>query len=144
MKISEILKNKGYKNNTYRICEFLGFDDTDQLKGAKFFSQEESYSSIPIIGWGMSNGDCTWRVCETVDDDYQLYSIDEGYKITLKICEGYGSGAHRYYQCDFLSLLKSGHIIPYTDDSYIKHIRWEEPLTSYMNIVYEADVIVKK
>lgn len=29
MKISELIKSEGYKNSTVRICEFLGFSDTD-------------------------------------------------------------------------------------------------------------------
>ena len=50
MKIKDIIEAKGYETDTVRICKFLGFDDTNQLKGAKFFSQEQSYSPI-LIYW---------------------------------------------------------------------------------------------
>lgn len=143
MKISDIIEKKGYKNNTCRICEFLGFDDTDQLKGAKFFSQEESYSPIPIPGMSISNGDMTWRVCRVVDEEYDLYSVDNGYKITLEICDGFGRGRHRYYQSDFYSLLEDGLILPYEEGAHIEHIKWAEPLTGYINLIHEADIVTK-
>lgn len=142
MKISDIEKTKGYKTDTCRICEFLGFDDTDQLKGAKFFSQEESYSPIPFIGWSMSNGDMTWRVCQVVDSDQELYSVDYGYKLILEICDGTGQGRHKYYQSDFYSLLQAGLILPYEEGKHIEHIKWMEPLTDYISIVHEADAVV--
>lgn len=64
MKISELIKSEGYKNSTVRICEFLGFSDTDQLKRAKFFAIQETYSPIPVLGVSINNGDPTWRLCE--------------------------------------------------------------------------------
>ena len=90
MKIKDIIEAKGYETDTVRICKFLGFDDTNQLKGAKFFSQEQSYSPILIPGLCMSNGDCTWRLCQLNDGDCELYSIDYGYKFQLEICDGRG------------------------------------------------------
>ena len=71
MKISELIKSEGYKNSTVRICEFLGFSDTDQLKRAKFFAIQETYSPIPILGVSISNGDPTWRLCE-VDNNVRI------------------------------------------------------------------------
>lgn len=109
MKISELIKSKGYKNSTVRICEFLGFSDTDQLKRAKFFAIQETYSPIPVLGVSINNGDPTWRLCEVDNNVRDLYSVDEGYKIRLKICNEFGG--RTYYQSDFLSLLKSGHIV---------------------------------
>lgn len=109
MKISELIKSEGYKNSTVRICEFLGFSDTDQLKRAKFFAIQETYSPIPVLGVSINNGDPTWRLCEVDNNVRDLYSVDEGYKIRLKICNEFGG--RTYYQSDFLSLLKSGHIV---------------------------------
>ena len=40
MKIEKLIERDGYKNDTVRICEFLGFADTEQLKEARFFSKE--------------------------------------------------------------------------------------------------------
>ena len=65
MKISELIKSEGYKNSTVRICEFLGFSDTDQLKRAKFFAIQETYSPIPVLGVG----DPTWRLCEVDNNE---------------------------------------------------------------------------
>lgn len=142
MKISEILKNEGYKNDTYRICEFLGFEDTNQLKSARFFSEEESYSPTLIPGISMSNGDMDWRVCRVVDEEDELYSVDHGYKITLEICDGSGRGRHRYYQSDFLQLLEDGIIIPYQEGYHIEHIKAFEPFCN-IYLVHEFDTVVK-
>lgn len=144
MKIEKLIERDGYKNDTVRICEFLGFTDTEQLKGAKFFSQEESYSPIPIPGLCMNNGDRTWRLCELNDGDSELYSIDYGYKFQLKICDGNGYGKHLYYQSDFLSLLEKG-LILYADDNkcHIEHIKWIEKLFGNAYLIHETDVIVK-
>lgn len=142
MKITDIVKKTGFETDVCRICKFLGFEDTNQLKSMKFFSQEESYSSIPFIGWLVSNGNMTWRICQVVDESEELFSIDYGYKITLEICDGSGIGRHRYYQSDFLSHLKSGLIIPYTEKSYIKHIKWSEPLTESVELIHEADIVI--
>lgn len=145
MKIADIIKVKGYETDTVRICKFLGFTDTEQLKGAKFFSQEESYSPIPIPGLCMSNGDYTWRLCRLNDGDCELYSIDYGYKFQLEICDGSGYGRHLYYQSDFLSLLEEGFII-YAGDGkgHIEHINWAEKICDNVFIIHEADIIVRE
>lgn len=133
MKISELIKSEGYKNSTVRICEFLGFSDTDQLKRAKFFAIQETYSPIPVLGVSINNGDPTWRLCE-VDD---LYSVDEGYKI----CNEFGG--RTYYQSDFLSLLKSGHIVYCPDENKyeIKHIVCAEKISDGTILIHEFDSI---
>ena len=145
MKIKDIIEAKGYETDTVRICKFLGFDDTNQLKGAKFFSQEQSYSRILIPGLCMSNGDCTWRLCQLNDGDCELHSIDYGYKFQLEICDGSGYGRHLYYQSDFLSLLEDGFII-YAGDGkgHIRHIKWTDEICDGVYVVHEADVVVKE
>ena len=144
MNIKQLESTKGYKSDTVRICEYLGFTDTDELKEARFFSQEQSYSPLPFIGWGMSNGDYTWRLCEIDNDVSELDSVDEGYKLVLRICDGSGEGSHKYYQSDFLSLLQDGFIIPCKDESsHIEHITWEEHLpNSSWKLIHEADIVV--
>lgn len=103
MEISKLVETKGYKNSTVKICEFLDFSDTDQLKRAKFFAIQETYSPIPVLGISINNGDPTWRLCEVNNDVDELYSVDKGYKICLKVCNEHGGNI--YYQSDFLSLL---------------------------------------
>lgn len=141
MKIEELLSNKGYENNAYKICKFLGLDDTNKLIGAKFFSQEMTYSPIMIPGWTMSNNDRTWHVCCIEKGVLSIDDIDSGYNINLAICDGNGEGKHRYYQDTFLSFLESGLIIPYDENICIKHIKWQDKLTDTVDIVHEADVL---
>lgn len=144
MNINELTEMKGYESNTVRICKFLGFNDTDQLKSAHFFSQEESYSPIPIPGICISNGDMTWRECRVDNDVSELFSVDHGYKIVLKICDGSGYGTHKYYQSDFYSLLKSGHILLKTsENSHIEKIQWTESIGGSAYLVHSADVVVE-
>lgn len=73
MKISELIKSEGYRNSTVRICEFLGFSDTNQLKRAI----QETYSPIPVLGVSINNGDPTWRLCEVDNNVRDLYSVEE-------------------------------------------------------------------
>lgn len=136
MEISKLVEAKGYKNSTVKICEFLGFSDTDQLKRAKFFAIQETYSPIPVLGISINNGDPTWRLCEVNNDVDELYSVDEGYKI----CNEYGG------KSDFLSLLKSGHIIYCPDESKyeIKHITCAEKISDGAILIHEFDSIEKR
>lgn len=142
MEISEIIKKYGFENNVCRICKLLGFEDTDQLRNAKFFSQEQTYTKIPNPGLCISNNDTTWRICKVVPNHH--FDIDEGYKITLQVCDGSGEGRHTYYQSDFLTLIESGAIIPYEENSYIKHVTWREYITDSMYLVHEADIVVNE
>lgn len=147
MKLTDLVGKIGYENDTYRICKFLGFTDTDELKSAKFFSQEESYEPVPLLGISMPTGDISWRVCQVFDESDELYSVDYGYKITLTPLKDNGEfdyGSHRYYQAYFLALLKTGCIIPYVDGAHIEHIQWREPIEgSVAYVVHEADVVIK-
>lgn len=144
MKIKKLIERDGYKNDTVRICEFLGFEDTEQLKVAEFFSQEETYSSIGLLGIALSNNNLTWRRCKVNNKVSEVYSVDNGYKIELEICDSSGYGNHLYYQSDFLSLLKEGFIIHAKENDYIKHIKWIEPINNIAYFIHEADVIVKE
>lgn len=129
-------------NECRMICEYLGFTDTDQLRYANFYSQEESYSLIDIIGFSISNSDLDWRLCEV---DESRYNIEDGYKITLVGC-GNEIVQHSYYQIDFLSLLKSGNIL-YSDPTIptcIENVSWIEPLTNNTYIVHNATVVKRR
>lgn len=136
----------GYKNDTVRICEFLGFTDTEQLKEARFFSQEQTYSPIPYIGLSISKGDYTWRLCKIVEGDNELYTIDYGYKFRLEICDGSGCGGRLYYQSDFLSMLRDGAIfyIKAGSNAHIEHIKWADELCNGVYIIHEADIIMEE
>lgn len=144
MEISKLVETKGYKNSTVKICEFLDFSDTDQLKRAKFFAIQETYSPIPVLGISINNGDPTWRLCEVNNDVDELYSVDKGYKICLKVYNEHGGNI--YYQSDFLSLLKSGHIIYCPDESKyeIKHITCAEKISDGAILIHEFDSIEKR
>lgn len=136
MEISKLVETKGYKNSTVKICEFLDFSDTDPI--------QETYSPIPVLGISINNGDPTWRLCEVNNDVDELYSVDKGYKICLKVCNEHGGNI--YYQSDFLSLLKSGHIIYCPDESKyeIKHITCAEKISDGAILIHEFDSIEKR
>lgn len=147
MDINKLIERDRYKNDTVRICEFLGFTDTDQLKKAKFFSIEETRSPIPFLGnITINNNDPTWHLCEIIDDkENELYSVDYGYKIRLQICDGcYGS--HLYYQSSFLSFLKQGLIVycPNENKYQIEHIVCGEPLYGDVMLVHEFDALIER
>lgn len=85
---------------------------------------------------GFSDTDPTWRLCEVNNDVDELYSVDKGYKI----CNEHGGNI--YYQSDFLSLLKSGHIIYCPDE--IKHITCAEKISDGAILIHEFDSIEKR
>lgn len=97
---------------------------TDQLKRAKFFA----ISPIPVLGISINNGG--------YNDVDELYSVDKGYKV----CNEHGGNI--YYQSDFLSLLKSGHIIYCPDE--IKHITCAEKISDGAILIHEFDSIEKR
>ena len=79
-----------------------------------------------------------WVECEIVEDRYK---VDDGYKVTLKPLDNNYASEH-FYQEDFISLMKSGHIIEKTNDSL--HIEHEEiyiPLTDTVYLVFNGDYV---
>lgn len=106
-----------------------------------FFAIQETYSPIPVLGVSINNGDPTWRLCEVDNNVRDLYSVDEGYKIRLKICNEFGG--RTYYQSDFLSLLKSGHIVYCPDENKyeIKHIVCAEKISDGAILIHEFDSV---
>ena len=79
-----------------------------------------------------------WVECEI---DESRYKVDNGYKVTLRsIEEGYGR--ENYYQSDFKSLVKSGHIIKKTSST--QHAELDKtyiPLTNNVYLVAEGWVV---
>ena len=51
--------------------------------------------------------DTDWIECEIVED---RYNVDEGYKVTLRPIDEHFA-REDFYQSDFISLMKSGHIV---------------------------------
>lgn len=79
-----------------------------------------------------------WVECEIVEDRYK---VDDGYKVTLKPLDSNYAYEH-FYQDDFISLMKSGHIVEKTNDSL--HIESEEiyiPLTKNVHLVFKGSYI---
>ena len=143
MKLESIVKRDGFISNPVRICKYLGFKDTDELKSAKFFSTEDSFTTF--FGCiSISDGKYTVKVCEVVEDtSSDMYSIDHGYRIGLRpVGERH---VHWYYQSDFYTLLKQGSIVPYQEGDVIEHQMWKEQIpNTQAYIVHEADVLVTK
>ena len=143
MKLEDIIKRDEFISYPVRICRYLGFEDTDGLKSAKFVSVEDSYTTY--FGCiNISDNKPTVKVCEVVEDaNDDLYSIDHGYRIGLRpIGERH---IHWYYQSDFYTLLKQDLIVLYQDGDKIEHQMWEEQIpNTRAYIVHEADVLVTK
>ena len=142
MKLEDMIKRDEFISYPVRICKYLGFQDTDELKSAKFFSVEDSYTTY--FGCiSISDNKPTVRVCEVEDANVDLYSVDYGYQIGLRPIGG--RHIHWYYQSDFYTLLKQRYIVLYHDGDTIEHQVWKEPIPSTSAyVVHEADVLVNK
>jgi hypothetical protein len=94
----------------------------------------------PICGFGFfaDGNKHDWVECEIVEDRYE---VDDGYKVTLKPLDPYHA-RQDYYQCDFIALMKSGHIVKKTNDSlHIKHEEIHIPLTDTVYLVFNGDYL---
>ena len=143
MKLEDIIKRDEVISYPVRICQYLGFEDTDELKSVKFFSEEDTYTTY--FGCiSIADNKPTIQICEVVEDaNDDLYSVDYGYRIGLRPIDG--RHAHWYYQSDFYTLLKQGSIVPYQEGDVIEHQMWKEQIpNTQAYIVHEADVLVTK
>lgn len=114
----------GCEKNPYRIN-----------KNAHYFALMN-----PLCGFGFfADADKhDWVECEIVEDRYK---VDDGYKVTLKPLDNNYAYEH-FYQEDFISLMKSGHIVEKTNDSL--HITQEEiyiPLTNNVHLVWNGNYV---
>lgn len=96
-------------------------------------------AAIPWMGISMVSGDKqSWTECFV---DESRYKVEDGYKITLRSTDPHFSYEH-YYQSDFMSLVKSGHIIVKTSDNMrIEHVTVAEPLCGCAIIRHEGDIV---
>ena len=78
-----------------------------------------------------------------MDGDINLYTVDNGYKFYLEICDDKVYGRHLYYQSDFLSFLKDGIILPAKENAHIEHIKWAEKIYGDAYLIHEADIVVE-
>lgn len=93
-----------------------------------------------IFGFGVivDADEQNWVECKIVEDRYK---VDEGYKVTLKPLDNNYASEH-FYQEDFISLMKSGHIIKKTNDSlHIEHEEIHIPLTDTVYLVFNGDYV---
>ncbi len=82
-----------------------------------------------------------WVECEIVEDRYK---VDDGYKVTLKPLDSNYAYEH-FYQDDFISLMKSGHIVEKTNDAlHIGHDKIYIPLTENAHLVFEGNYIIEQ
>lgn len=81
--------------------------------------------------------DTDWTECVINEDQYK---VDEGYKVTLVPIDR--RFAHEdFYQSDFVSLMKSGHIVKKEPSTHIEHIKFAEPISCGLYIVTEANLV---
>lgn len=109
-------------------------------KTKHYFAQMDIIDMIiPFMGVTISSGKRSWVECKIIEDRYK---VDEGYKVTLHPLDPRFS-SHDFYQMDFNSLLKSGHIIEKTSDNQkVVYCEWDEPLTPTVNIKHSGYVVV--
>lgn len=75
---------------------------------------------LPFTGLCLCDAnDTDWTECEIVED---RYSVDEGYKVTLRPIDK-NFAREDFYQEDFISLMKSGHIVKKEPSTHIEHVR---------------------
>lgn len=109
---------------TSLICKALELNTTEELKSAQFYINDKDWALY------------------TIDDSEWTCRVDDGYKIKLIAIDDSGAWARTYYQEDFLSLLESGHIIPYKDGTtHINHVVEYEPFVDGLFIVHEGNVL---
>jgi hypothetical protein len=109
-------------------------------KTKHYFAKLAPIDYILPWGWAMtSHGNETWCECEIVEDRYKL---SDGYKVTLKpLSQGFGW--EHYYQSDFESSLRSGHIIEKTrDNQHVEYVEWYEMITPTVPVRYSGYVVV--
>ena len=106
-------------------------------KTAHYFMEAMRKGSVfPGVSFCDVN-DTDWAECEIVED---RYSVDDGYKVTLKpIDKNFAS--EDFYQEDFVSLMKSGHIIKKSSTTHIEHIKFAEPVGCGLYIITEANLV---
>lgn len=81
--------------------------------------------------------DTDWAECEIVED---RYSVDEGYKITLRPIDEHFA-REDFYQPDFVSLMESGHIVKKESSTHIEHVRFAEPIGCGLYVITEANLV---
>ena len=81
--------------------------------------------------------DTDWAECEIVED---RYIVDEGYKITLRPIDEHFA-REDFYQADFVSLMKSGHIVKKSPTTHIEHVRFAEPIGCGLYVITEANQV---
>jgi len=110
------------------------------IENVRYFAQLEQIDFIiPQMGLAITSPNkSTWVECKI---DESRYKVAEGYKITLVSLDSRYSYNH-YYQSDFESLIKSGHIIIKDSDlTHIEHVKWAEPCGNTL-LIHEADIVV--
>jgi len=98
------------------------------------------YLLVPGFGFVWYKSNTTrekWVECKIVDDEY----VDRG-KIKLRsVEEGYGS--EKYYISDFISHIKSGHIVPKTEGLEPVEVEWIEPIYKNYYLHHSAYTLKK-
>lgn len=78
----------------------------------------------------------------------EVVNIDDDYKITLRAISTeneYYQRTQEFYQCDFVSLIKSDIIVKKTSPyQYMRKIKWWEHLCGKINLVHEGYILSEK
>lgn len=109
-------------------------------KNAHYFvSMHPLEDAFGLIYYTSSDSPEVFVECEIVEDEYK---VDDGYKVKLRSLSPY-FGSETFYQNDFISLLKSGHIFKKESESdHVEYYSEREYLTDNVYVVLEGSQIV--
>lgn len=128
------------KRDFYGVSEFI--KENGGVENFRCFAQMRRIEMvIPFMGISVvSDSNMTWMECKI---DERHYKVEDGYKITLvPLQEGFAK--EDFYQSDFMSLIRSGCIIPKeSDDQHVERVHFIEPLCGSAYIVHEGDAVVR-
>ena len=128
------------KRDFYGVSEFI--KENGGVENFRCFAQMRRIEMvIPFMGISVvSDSNMTWMECKI---DERHYKVEDGYKITLvPLQEGFAK--EDFYQSDFMSLIRSGCIIPKeSDDQHVEQVHFIEPLCGSAYIVHEGDAVVR-
>ena len=91
------------------------------------------------FGFCMTGDKYTWTECKINES---IYSIEDGYKISLEPLDKEHFTWEHYEQSDFMQLVKYGCIIPKTrEDQSVQHIIMAEHLCGAAYLIHEGDIV---
>ena len=110
------------------------------IENFRCFAQLAPIDMHTPFGFCIVGDNYTWVECKINESRYR---VEDGYKISLEPIDREHFTWEHYYQSDFMSLIKSGCIIPKTkEDQSVQHVVMAEHLCGCVYLIHEADIVV--